>query len=145
MNSEMNNDRSSEIIANSNSETQNDIAQSDRNEPVIETQRVSLMNAESNDSFDFKKWLIAGGVVALTLAICILLSKENDFCLFSTCNSFSDSTATELSAPTTSIEDDFIAYAGGAATLLVLTLVGIPLLPAVAISTGIWLVMQMIN
>ena len=136
----MNNDRSSEIVSNSDNEAQNSIAKSDRSE-VVETESV-ISSEPNNNVLELKRMAIAGGVVILTLTICILLSKENDICFFSTCNEYSDSTATGL----TSIGNDFIAYAGGAASLLVLTtLVGVPLLPAVAISTGIWFLVRIIH
>lgn len=134
----MNNNQSSEIVSNSDSEVQNSLAQSSPSETV------AVISSEANkNSLEFKKWAIAVGTVILTLTICILLSKENDVCFLSTCNEYSDSTATGTS---TSVGDNFIAYAGGAASLLVLTtLVGVPLLPAVAISTGVWFVLQMIR
>lgn len=146
------NNQSSEIVSNSNNEAENEIASNtpqseslqDTSEQILETQPVSVINAENNNSLELKKWLITSGVVILTLAVCILLSKENDVCFLSTCNEYSDSTATDLTS--TSVGDDFIAYAGGAATLLVLTtLVGVPLLPAVAISTGIWFLVHLIH
>ena len=137
----MNNNSSSEIISNSDNKAQNSISQSDRSE-VAETESV-ISSKPNNNALESLKIAIAGGVVILTLAICILLSKENDVCFFSTCNEYSDSTATNL---TSTLGDDFIAYAGGAASLLVLTtLVGVPLLPAVAISTGIWFLVRIIH
>lgn len=140
----MNNDRSSEIVSDTNREVQNSIVQSDRSE-TVQTERVAVINSEpNNNSLEFKKWAIAGGVVILTLTICILLSKENDFCFLSTCNEYNDPSGKRLTS--ISVGDNFVAYAGGAASLLVLTtLVGIPLLPAVAISTGVWFVLQIIH
>ena len=140
----MDNNQSSEIISNSNSEAQREIASSDRPKQILETQQVSVMNSEDNNSIELKKWAIASGVVILTLAVCILLSKETDACFFSTCNDYSDSVAT--GSTSASIGNDFLAYAGGAASLLVLTtLVGVPVLPAVAISTGVWFLVHLIR
>lgn len=66
-------------------------------------------------------------------------------CLAINCNDYSDSVATGANS-STSIGTDFVAYASGAATLLVLTaLASVPLLPAVAISTVVWFVIQMIH
>lgn len=141
----MENNQSSQIVSNNEARPQNEItsneSEADLQEPILDTQPVSVVN-QNNNSLELKQWAIAGGVVVLTIAVCIFLAKETDVCFMSTCNHYSDSTGSD----STSIGNDFIAYAGGAATLLVLTtLVGIPLLPAVAISTGVWLVMQIIN
>ena len=136
----MENNQSSQIV--SNQETQDEITSGNPSEQVLETQPVSVVNTQNNNALELKKWIITGGVVVLTIAVCIFLAKETDVCFMSTCNHYSDSTGSD----STSIGNNFIAYAGGAATLLVLTtLVGIPLLPAVAISTGVWLVMQIIH
>ena len=134
----MENNQSSQIV--SDRETQDEITSGGFPEQIIETQPVAI-DSQKNNALQLKKWIIAGGVVVLTIAVCIFLAKETDVCFMSTCNHYSDSTGSE-----TSIGNDFVAYAGGAATLLVLTtLVGIPLLPAVAISTGVWFVLQMIR
>ena len=144
----MENNRSSQIVPNKEVRAHNEItsnvsesgSESDRSEQMVEN--LSVINSQDNNSLELKKWIIAGGVVVLTIAVCIFLAKETDVCFMSTCNHYSDSTGSD----STSIGNDFIAYAGGAATLLVLTtLVGIPLLPAVAISTGVWLVMRIIH
>ena len=108
---------------------------------ILETQPVSTINSENNNTFELKKWLIAGGVVVITLAICIFLSQETEVCFLSTCNDYRDAVATNSS----SIGNDFIAYAGGAASLIALTAVGVSLLPAVAISTGVWFVVHLIR
>ena len=73
-----------------------------------------------------------GGLIFLGLAATFfILTKGTQICLWSECSTLPPVTG------------DFWAFAGGAATLMVLTtLVGMPLLPAVAISTGIWLLMQ---
>lgn len=136
----MENNQSSQIV--SNNETQDEITSGNPPEQVLKTQPVSVINTQNNNTLELKKWIITGGVVVLTIAVCIFLAKETDVCFMSTCNHYNDSVGSD----STSIGNDFIAYAGGAATLLVLTtLVGIPLLPAVAISTGVWLVMQIIH
>ena len=139
----MENNQSSEII--SNNETQNEIAQNETPETVLQTQPVSVIDSESNNSFALKKLAIfcAGGVLALS--VFFIFAKGTDVCLAINCTEYSDSVTTS-SGSSTSIGNDFVAYAGGAASLLVLTtLVGVPLLPAVAISTGIWFLVQMIH
>lgn len=114
-------------------------------ENVLQTQPVSVINSESNNSFKLKKWAIICSAVVLALALFLILSKETDICLAITCNNYSDSVTTD-SALSSSIGTDVVAYAGGAASLLILTsLVGVPLLPAVAVSTGIWFLIKMIH
>jgi hypothetical protein len=76
--------------------------------------------------------LFIGGLIFLGLAATFFIfTKGTQICLWSECSSLPPVTG------------DFWAFAGGAATLMVLTtLVGMPLLPAVAVSTGVWLLMQ---
>lgn len=78
---------------------------------------------------------IIGGLIFLGLAATFFVfTKGTQICLWSECPTL------PLQPPVTG---DFWAFAGGTATLMVLTtLVGMPLLPAVAISTGVWLLMQ---
>jgi hypothetical protein len=139
----MNNDQSSNIV--SNNETNNEIAQNEIPETVLQTQPVLVINPENNNSFILKKLVIFCAAGVLALSIFFIFAKGTDVCLAINCNEYSDSVATG-SVSSTSIGTDFVAYASGAASLLVLTtLVGVPLLPAVAISTGIWFVIQMIH
>lgn len=135
----MNNDRSSEIISNNE---RNAIAQNETPETVLQTQPVSAINSDDN-SFTLKKIAIFCAAGVLALSVFFIFAKGTDVCLAINCNDYKDSIASGSSTP---IGTDFVAYAGGAATLLVLTtLVGVPLLPAVAISTGIWFAIQMIH
>ncbi len=139
----MDNNQPSKII--SNNETQNAIAQNKSPETVLQTQPVSVINTESDNSFDLKKMAIFCAAGILALSIFFIFAKGTDVCLAINCTEYSDSVATG-SASSTSIGNDFVAYAGGAASLLVLTaVVGVPLLPAVAISTGIWFLVRMIH
>ena len=135
----MENNQSSEIIANN--ETQNAIAQNESPETVLQTQPVSVINSESNNSFELKKWIIIciAGVAAITCFF--LFAKETDVCFLSTCNDYSDSMATG----STSVGNEFLVYAGSAATLVGLTLIGVPLLPAIAVSTGVWFFVHLIH
>jgi hypothetical protein len=139
----MENNQSSEII--SNNQVQNAIAQKETPETILETQPVSAIDPENNNSFALKKLAIFCAAGVLALSVFFIFAKGTDVCLAINCNDYSDSVATGSPSPT-SIGTDFVAYASGAASLLVLTtLVGVPLLPAVAISTGIWFVVQMIH
>ena len=139
----MDNNQSSEII--SNNEIQNEITPNESLKTVLETQPVSVINPESNSSFALKKIAIFCAAGVLALSVFFIFAKGTDVCLAINCNEYSDSVATN-SASTESIGTDFVAYASGAASLLVLTaVVGVPLLPAVAISTGIWFLVQMIH
>lgn len=136
----MDNNQSSEITSNND---QDKIAQNETPETVLQTQPVSVIN--SDDSFALKKIAILCAAVVLALSVFFIFAKGTDVCLAINCNDYSDSVATS-SPSSKSIGTDFVAYAGGAASLLVLTaVVGVPLLPAVAISTGIWLLVRMIH
>ena len=138
----MNNDRYSEIISNND---RNEITQNESPETVLQTQPVSAINSESDNSFALKKIAILCAAGVLALSIFFIFAKGTDVCLAINCNDYSDSVATS-SPSSESIGTDFVAYAGGAASLLVLTaVVGVPLLPAVAISTGIWFLVRMIH
>ena len=138
----MDNNQPSQIVSDSANEAQNAISSSDRPETVPETQPVSVINPESNNFLVRKKWIIVCTAGVLALAVFFLFAKETDVCILNACNDYSDSLATDSS----SIGNDFLAYAGGAATLVVLTtLVGVPLLPAVAVATGVWFLVQMIH
>ena len=139
----MDNNQPSEII--SSNETQNEIVQNKSPETVLQTQPVSVINFESNNSFTLKKIAIFCAAGVLAISVFFIFAKGTDVCLAINCNDYSDSVATS-SPSSTSIGTDFVAYAGGAASLLVLTaVVGVPLLPAVAIATGIWFLIQMIH
>lgn len=138
-----NNNQSSEIIANN--ETQHEIAQNELSETFLQTQPVSVINPENDSSFALRKLIIFCTAGVLALLVFFIFAKGTDVCLAINCTNYSDSLATG-SASSTSIGTDFVAYAGGAASLLVLTtLAGVSLLPAVAISTGVWFVLQMIR
>jgi hypothetical protein len=78
--------------------------------------------------------LLIGGLIILCLAATFFIfTKGTEICLWSDCSVIS----------TVSNTGEFWSYVGGAATLIVLTaLVGMELLPAAAISTGVWLLMQ---
>ena len=138
----MNDDRTSKII--SNNKNQEEMA-NESPETVLQTQPVSVINSESNNSFALKKIAIFCAAGVLALSVFFIFAKGTDVCLAINCNDYSDSVAAD-SASSASLGTDFVAYAGGAASLLVLTtLVGVPLLPAVAISTGIWFLVRMIH
>ena len=135
----MNNPNSSEIIANS----ENKIVSKESIETDVETQTVSVIDAQKNNSGAIKKWLIVSMAIVLTFTAFFLFGKETDICFFSTCNEYTDSVGVEDAA---SIGNDFVAYAGGAATLVILTtLVGVPLIPAIIASAGVWFLIQMIQ
>ena len=133
----MNNPKSSEIITNSD----NKIISKKSTETEVETQRVSVIDSQKNSII--KKWLIVSMAIVLTITAFFLFGKETDICFFSTCNEYTDSVGVEDAA---SIGNDFVAYAGGAATLVILTtLVGVPLIPAIIASAGVWFLIQLIQ
>lgn len=102
----------------------------------IETPTVSLKVPGSGFSLHLNKWVVLGIFGVAMVATFFLLTKGSEFCLFSTCLPPIDSTG--------SLAMNFWAFAGGTAALVVLTTVlGIPLVPAVAASFGVWFLMQM--
>lgn len=127
----MENNQFSQII--SNSEAQNGSLRN-HSETILETQQVSLINPENNNSLVLKKRIIACSAGVLAITCFFLFAKETDVCFLSTCNHYSDSVATG----SISVGNEFLIYAGSAATLVTLTTIGVPLLPAIAVSTGIW-------
>ena len=135
----MDNNQSSEII--SHNENHDEIAQNESPETILQTQPVSVINSESNNSFELKKWAIVCSFIVLAIAVYVLLGKETDACLFSTCSEYSYS-----SGDSVSIGDEFLIYAGSAATLLVLTtFLSIPVLPAIAVSAGVWFLVHLVH
>jgi len=78
---------------------------------------------------------IIGGLIFLgIIATFFIFTKGTEICLWSDCS--------KVTPPVTPVSE-FLAFTGGAGTLIILTtLVGMPLLPAVALSTCVWLVMQ---
>ena len=80
---------------------------------------------------------IIGGLILLgIMATFFIFTKGTEVCLWSDCSKV-------IPPVIVTPVSEFLAFAGGAGTLMVLTtLVGMPLLPAVALSTGVWLVMQ---
>ncbi|MBD2018558.1 hypothetical protein H6F96_31970 [Microcoleus sp. FACHB-53] len=102
----------------------------------IETPAVSLKLPGSGFSLHLNKWVVLGVFAVAMVATFFLLTKGSEFCFFSTCLPPIDSTG--------SLAMNFWAFAGGTAALVVLTtLFGIPLVPAVAASFGVWFLMQM--
>ena len=146
----MENHQPSQLVSNSHSDAQSEITSKtprsgavvESPETILETQSASAINSENNNSFELKKWMIFCTAGVLAIAAFFLFAKETDVCFLSTCNDYSDSIGTD----SISMENNFLAYASGTASLIVLTtLVGVPLLPAVAISTGVWFLVQMIQ
>lgn len=137
----MNNHQPSEIVPNSPEESPA-IAPDKSAETILESRSVSVNSYQNPNSFRPAQWTVLCIAVVLVFASFFLLAKGNEFCFLSTCNQYSDSVSTDSQ----SIGNDFKAYAGGAATLLVLTTIaGVPLLPAVAASAAVWFLMQIIH
>ncbi|WP_373547915.1 hypothetical protein [Chamaesiphon sp.] len=82
------------------------------------------------------KSFVAGLIFIGLAATFFVFTKGTEICFWSDCsNTNTGHTGGQMG--------EFWAFAGGAGTLMVLTtLVGMPLLPAVAVSTGVWLLMQ---
>ncbi|MEL6439808.1 MAG: hypothetical protein AAFQ80_11210 [Cyanobacteria bacterium J06621_8] len=131
----MDNQQSSEIITDN--QAQDAIAHEETPEIIVESQPVLITSPD--DSFTLKKIAIFCAAGVLALSVFFIFAKGTDVCLAINCNSYSDSVSSSA------MGTDFVAYAGGAASLLVLTATGMSILPAVAISTGIWFAIQMIR
>lgn len=84
----------------------------------------------------FGKWAVLGIVVVATACTFFLLTKGSEFCFFSICNM-------NMADTGGSTANNFLGFLGGTATLIILTtVIGVPLVPAVAAAVGIWLLMQ---
>ena len=135
----MDNNQSSEII--SNNQTQNEIAQNEFSETVLQTQSVSAINSESNNSFELKKWAIVCSFIVLAIAVYVLLSKQTDTCLFSTCTEYSYS-----NGDSASVGNEFLITAGSVGLAAVLAGTGmIPLIPAAVVGVGIWFLVHLVR
>jgi hypothetical protein len=108
--------------------------QNQENNFTADTQEV-IENANQNSKVASSNKVIVGVILLICIiGTLILINGGNDLCLFSTCG---DSHA---HATNTTFTSDFWSYAGGAATVLILTsFLGMSILPAVGISAGIWL------
>ncbi|MEA5573800.1 hypothetical protein [Calothrix sp. UHCC 0171] len=106
--------------------------QNQENNFTVDTQEV-IENANQNLKFASSNKVIVGAILLICIiGTLLLINGGNDLCLFSTCG--------DSRFHTTTFTSDFWSYAGGAATILVLTsFLGMSILPAVGISAGIWL------
>lgn len=89
-------------------------------------------------SLPISKWLVLGGILLAMFFTFFLMTKGSDFCMFSTC--------IKETVPSTVghvVFTSLWAYVGGAASLFALTTMGLPIIPAVAASAGIWFLIQM--
>jgi hypothetical protein len=108
---------------------------SDNTKNTNDTEKLDLfarfMTRLSNISLS--KSFVGGLIFLGIIATFFMFIKGTEICLWSDCSIVN----------TVSNTGEFWSYAGGAATLMVLTtLVGMELLPAAAISIGVWLLMQ---
>jgi hypothetical protein len=82
------------------------------------------------------KLLIAGLILAGILATFLVFSQGSHFCFLSYC--------LDNPVPAVSIGNDFLAFTGGTASLILLsTMLGTPLLPAIGIASGVWFLLHM--
>lgn len=139
----MDNNQPSEII--SNNETQNEIAQDQTPETVLQTQPISDINPESDNSFYLKKMAIACTTIVFSLAVFFLFAKETDVCFLSTCSNYSDSVTTG-SDLTASVGNEFLITAGsvGLAAVLAGTSM-IPLIPAAVVGAAVWFFVHLVR
>jgi hypothetical protein len=82
------------------------------------------------------KLLIAGLILAGILATFLVFSQGSHFCFLSYC--------LDNPIPAASVGNEFLSYSGGtAALILLISVLGTPLVPAVGISAGIWFLLRM--
>lgn len=94
---------------------------------------MKFMISKSGFSVSLGKWMLLGIIFLGIIATIFLLTRGSEFCLFSVCNN---------GETITPIAVNFWSMAGGIAAYGLGTLLGIELLPAVAIGLGIWFLMQ---
>jgi hypothetical protein len=138
MQSSHNTQQSSNLVQSSPNNTQvvpASDAQIQSHSHPIETPSVSLKLPGLGFSLHLNKLVVLGIFGVVITGTFLLLTNGSEFCFFSICTS-----------PVTDggISPPFWAFAGGSATLVILTSIfGVPLMPAVAASFGIWFLMQM--
>ncbi len=135
-----NNSQQSDNLVQSSSNNPPVVPDSDRHiqshPNPIESPAVSLKVPGSGFSLHLNKWVVLGIFTIAMVATFFLLTKGSEFCLFSTCLTPVDSTG--------SLAMNFSAFAGGTVALVVLTtFFGVSLVPAVAVSFGVWFIIQM--
>jgi hypothetical protein len=82
------------------------------------------------------KLIVAGLILAGILATFLVFSQGSHFCFLSYC--------LDNPIPAVSIGNDFLAFSGGTAALILMTgILGTPLLPALGIASGIWFLLHM--
>jgi hypothetical protein len=101
------------------------------NNTAIPIEAVQSTNKNLILSIDSKKLLILGLVIIGIVATFFLVTRGNELCIFSFC--------TDVGRHSSTLTSDFWAFAGGTATVIVLTtFLGVSLLPAVGIASAVW-------
>ncbi|WP_414549269.1 hypothetical protein [Anabaena sp. CCY 0017] len=101
------------------------------NNPAIPLEAVPAKNQNSILSVDSSKLIIIGLFIIGIVATFFLVTRGNDLCILSFCN--------DVGRHSSTLTGDFWAFAGGTATVIVLTtFLGISLLPAVGIASAVW-------
>ena len=131
----------SEIVSQPSNSLQS-VSPEEQNPTVLESTRLQATTVAMHNwlgSLPLSRWLVLGGIALAMFFTFFLMTKGSDFCMFSTCIRDGGTTATVGHTMAT----NFWAYAGGAATLIVLTTMGSPIIPAVAASAFLWFLIQM--
>jgi hypothetical protein len=101
------------------------------NNTAIPLEAVHTTNKNSILSVDSKKLIVIGLLIIGIVATFFLVTRGNDLCILSFCN--------DVGRHSSTLTSDFWAFAGGTATVIVLTtFLGISLLPAVGIASAVW-------
>lgn len=101
------------------------------NNTAIPLEAVPATNKNSISSVDSSKLIIIGLFIIGIVATFFLVTRGNDLCILSFCS--------DVGRHSSTLTNDFWAFAGGTATVIVLTtFLGISLLPAVGIASAVW-------
>ncbi|BAY42373.1 hypothetical protein NIES2111_67960 (plasmid) [Nostoc sp. NIES-2111] len=99
--------------------------------PLGNVQAVNRSSILSSLSSDVTKMIVLGLFIIGIVATFFLVTRGNELCIFSFCS--------DVGRHSSTLTSDFWAFAGGTATVLVLTtFLGVSLLPAVGIASAVW-------
>jgi hypothetical protein len=102
-------------------------------EPEAKHQAISLTVQGSQLSLPLGKWVVLGVVMVALVATFFLVTRGNDFCLFSSCDEY---------VTRNPIATNFWAFAGAAGAGWILASLGVAFPLVVLGSFGIWFLME---
>ncbi|MHC5599119.1 MAG: hypothetical protein ACYTXC_24770 [Nostoc sp.] len=103
------------------------------NNAGIPVETVQATNRNSNLPLDLSKLIVVAIFLIVLATTFFIINRGSDVCIFSFCN--------ETERHGSTVTSDFWAFAGGTATVFVLTtFLGLSIVPAVLISSVVWFV-----